>query len=66
MLVAPSLVVLWCLVPAPHALFDVARIAFLLLGAWCFLLFVFVLGSLFVFVKSLSMHGEIKQRGRNT
>src|SRR3569833_3060545 len=60
---APSLDELWRTAPAPHALFDVARIAHLPLGARRYLTHAIVPGTPLANAVRLRMHGEIKLRG---
>src|SRR3569623_1744914 len=59
----PSLDELWRTAPAPYALFDVARIAHLPLGARRYLTHAIVPGTPLANAVRLRMHGEIKQRG---
>src|SRR3569833_2565593 len=61
---APSLEELWRTAPAPHALFDVARIAHLPLGARRFLTHAIEPGTPLANAVRLRMHGENKLRGR--
>src|SRR3569832_2150989 len=60
---APSLDELWRTAPAPHALFDVARIAHLPFGARRYLTHAIVPGTPLANAVRLRMHGEIKLRG---
>src|SRR3569833_2312295 len=60
---APSLDELWRTAPAPHALFDVARIAHLTIGARRNLTHSIVPGTPLANAVRLRMHGEIKLRG---
>src|SRR3569832_1929075 len=59
----PSLDELWRTAPAPYALFDVARIAHLPLGARRYLTHAIVPGTPLANAVRLRMHGEIKLRG---